>query len=90
MCSTYLKDICISCYQRLRALSRYKVTVSNLRSKITLFKAKHSSSIDAVADYGLSKICQDMLEVSVIEGDHVTILLDDELAMEINKIIFHK
>lgn len=83
----YITDMCISFYDKLKGLFEYRIAEVKLRSKVTLFKAKTALSLNATADYGLSKICQENVEVHTVEGNHVTILENDDLAMKINEIL---
>ncbi|GJQ79756.1 hypothetical protein Trydic_g23233 [Trypoxylus dichotomus] len=79
-----------SIYDKLVAIKKYQLnrTVKDrLDSSVTLFKATTSTVQKINADYGLSKIFRDRIDVVTIESNHVTILESDDLASGINGIL---
>ncbi|KAK9746676.1 KR domain [Popillia japonica] len=82
--TNYVTEMCLSAYDRLKALSKYKLRTEKLKSPVTLLKANMTSFTKTAADYGLSNVCRDPVKVVTIEGDHASILETDELAEQIN------
>ncbi|GJQ79757.1 hypothetical protein Trydic_g23234 [Trypoxylus dichotomus] len=79
-----------SIYDKLVAIKKYQLnrTIKDrLDSSVTLFKATTSTVQKINADYGLSKIFRDRIDVVTIESNHVTILESDDLASGINTIL---
>lgn len=55
-----------------------------LRSKIVLFKPYLPSMELSEEDYGLSRYCCDPVEVRAFEGNHVSVLANQDLAEAVN------
>ncbi|XP_047362716.1 fatty acid synthase-like [Vespa velutina] len=80
-----LKNALLSFYVRLRAAMKYNPEpLPYIRAPITLLKPMLSSVRHISYDYGLEKITDGKVEVHVIDGDHSTMLENNEIAMAIN------
>lgn len=80
----YQRLLAISLYKRLLAIKSYKPSFSKIRSLVHLYKAKTAIIQDLEDDHGLSNWCHQKVNVKYFDGDHVSILDNEELAFEIN------
>ncbi|XP_035740323.1 fatty acid synthase-like isoform X2 [Vespa mandarinia] len=79
------KNAILSFYVRLHAIMKYNPEpIPYIRTPIILFKPMLSSVKHISYDYGLQKITEGKVEVHVIDGNHATMLENDEIAMVIN------
>ncbi|XP_046832934.1 fatty acid synthase-like isoform X1 [Vespa crabro] len=80
------RNAILSFYVRLQASMKYKPEpIPYIRTPIILFKPILSSVKHISYDYGLQKITDGKVEVHVIEGNHATMLENNEIAMAINR-----
>jgi len=79
------KALCTTLYNRILALQKYDaLSLSQIRSPITLLKPTQSSVHTDKEDYGLFKITRDKVKVHYVEGNHVTMLDSDKVIAAIN------
>ncbi|KAJ8679083.1 hypothetical protein QAD02_014870 [Eretmocerus hayati] len=76
--------LCTSVYNRLIAVQNYEIPAKPLRTPIILLKPTSPSLRGAAENYGLDKVTSEKVEVHYIEGNHVSILDNDKVAMAIN------
>ncbi|KAM3592126.1 uncharacterized protein V6R79_013180 [Siganus canaliculatus] len=72
-------------YHKLKAADAY-VPATKYRGNVMLLRAKTSSAINLGDDYKLSEVCDSKVSVSVIDGDHLT-LLEGKGAEAISSVI---
>ncbi|PSN47455.1 hypothetical protein C0J52_01937 [Blattella germanica] len=71
-------------YKRLKAIQQYNwFSEKKIQSKVILIRTE--AQVVPSDDYGLSKICNQKVEVHCIPGNHVTILDSQETANIINE-----
>lgn len=80
----YQRDCAISIYKRLKAVVTWTPEFK-LKSKVVLFKPKLVSIEVPDDDYGLSRFCENPVDVRLFEGNHVSILENIEVAEAANK-----
>lgn len=79
------RNICAGIYNRLIALQNYDTSnLAPLRSPIILLKPSMPTLKSVSADYGLSSITRENVEIHVVDGNHVTILDEPKIATAIN------
>uniref|UniRef100_A0A0K8V335 Fatty acid synthase n=1 Tax=Bactrocera latifrons TaxID=174628 RepID=A0A0K8V335_BACLA len=71
-----VKAAAASFYYKLAASDKYCVT-NNLQCDVTLIKPTENYSKLEI-DYGLNEVCDGKVDVLIVEGNHRTILLDEE------------
>lgn len=81
----YQRALAICLYKRIKAITKYESTI-NIKSKVILFKPTVVSITLPDEDYGLSKYCNKPVEVRVFDGNHVSILENDDVASAINEL----
>lgn len=72
-----------SLYSRLKAVKSYRPNYK-LKTSVSLFKAATASFDGAEKDFGLSSLCEHEVKVQTLQGNHVTILENPELAQYLN------
>lgn len=77
-------------YTRLNLLRTYQPTQSNLSSQVCLIKPSIPSVPDLPEDYSISKLCGKVVEVTVLEGNHATVVENEGLPQLINSIFIQK
>ena len=82
----YILEICTAVYNRLRAILSYQPSCNKIKSRVTLLKPTTPGHIKSGEDYGLSKIFE-KVEVKIFEGDHLSILENPEIGLEINRML---
>lgn len=80
----YLKRLILGTTRRVVAMRNYKCKIDSIKSDLVLFKPSVPTFRDPIEDFGLSEICKRAVSVYVIEGNHISILKNDELAKIIN------
>ncbi|KAJ3652417.1 hypothetical protein Zmor_018385 [Zophobas morio] len=80
------KQAAVALYMRCKAVLNYTFKNEKIKSSIHLFKAK-LSMIDEEDDYQMSKICDNLAEVTTIDGDHATVLNSPDLVKAISEIV---
>lgn len=73
-------------YHRLKQLMRYKFAHNKLKSDVHLIKAKYPMT-EFVDDYDLLEICEQLSSITTLEGDHSSVLNEENLQNFINSII---
>lgn len=76
--------MCNTIYQRLKAIANYESTVGKLKSHIKLIKPNQHTVLYDSEDFGLSAFTEHPVEITYVEGNHVTVLDNPECAKEIN------
>ncbi|KAJ8958992.1 hypothetical protein NQ317_011720 [Molorchus minor] len=71
-------------FTRVKTLTEYTPSYCKIRSTVKLFKAATQIVKDVPDDYGLSQLLEEPLEVQVIDGTHLTILMNKKLINTIN------
>ncbi|XP_036138949.1 fatty acid synthase-like [Monomorium pharaonis] len=81
-----LKTLCITVYKHSSAIRHYDPsTLPPIKSPIILLKPTQPLHISmADEDYGLHKVTQNMIQVHYVDGNHVTILRNEEVSAAIN------
>ncbi|KAL1501269.1 hypothetical protein ABEB36_006624 [Hypothenemus hampei] len=82
----YVKSFTLSIYNRLKGIMNWKPEYQ-LKSKVVLLKPTMVSTELSDADYGLSKYCEQPVDVKVFEGNHISILDNKEVADTINRYL---
>ncbi|XP_014482327.1 PREDICTED: fatty acid synthase-like [Dinoponera quadriceps] len=83
------KIYCTSIYKHLLALHEYDASsLPSLKSPILLLKPTLASLSSAEEDYGLSKVTEGLVQVHYVEGNHITMLDNYQVAAAINGDIF--
>ncbi|KAJ8946531.1 hypothetical protein NQ318_004667 [Aromia moschata] len=83
----YQREVANRIYRRVQALKTYTPTYDPLESDIKLYKAKHQVTDNIEEDYCLSQLFKKPVEFEVFEGNHATVLDNEELANTITKNI---
>lgn len=63
----------------------YKPSFSKIRAEVYLYKAKIQTISGLEEDFGLSELCHQKIQIKYFDGDHVSILDNQDIAQEINK-----
>ncbi|CAG9770336.1 unnamed protein product [Ceutorhynchus assimilis] len=79
------RDCAISIYKRIKAVVDWSPDFK-LKSKVILFKPVLTSIEIPDEDYGLSKFCENPVEVRVFEGNHASVLDNVEVALAANEL----
>ncbi|KAJ3652416.1 hypothetical protein Zmor_018384 [Zophobas morio] len=83
------KQAGLALYSRCKALLNYTFKNKKVKSPVHLFKAKYSM-VDEGDDYQMSKVSDDLVQVTTIDADHVTILNSPDLVKAISEIVATK
>ncbi|KAF5284901.1 hypothetical protein FQA39_LY16856 [Lamprigera yunnana] len=81
------KAIIKSAYGRCSATIMYNPTFKKLKTMVTLIKASQGLLPEISHDYDMQKLCQEPVQVHTIEGNHLSILKSDGLALIVNEIV---
>lgn len=87
---SYQRIIARSIYKRLIAILNYMPSFSKIRSEVHLYKPTIRIMHNIDDDYGLSKYCYRDLIIQTLDGDHNSILDNDELAVNIDNLFENK
>lgn len=71
-----MKKAAASFYYKLAASDKYSVT-QKLQCDVTLIKPTENYS-KLELDYGLNEVCNGKVDILIVQGNHRTILLDEE------------
>lgn len=82
--TSYLRKLILGTTKRILAIKNYKPSYSHLKSELVLFRPSVSTFGDSSDDMGLTEICKKNIAIYTIEGNHLSILKNDELAKIIN------
>nr|XP_022920511.1 fatty acid synthase-like [Onthophagus taurus] len=82
----YVIEMCKAALSRLKAIRKYEPRPEKLNSKIILGKPS-IQSLEIAEDYNLSLITTEKVDVKIFEGNHVTILENNDLIEEINSFL---
>lgn len=66
-------------------MMNYESNIEKLKSKLKLYKPSVATIIDLQEDFKLGEMFEEKIEIKYFVGDHVTILNNSNLALEINK-----
>lgn len=69
---------------RIMALRNYKPTYEYIKSQLVLFKPTEVTYKTDLEDFGLSRISKKTVPVYTLEGNHSTIIGNEELTKVIN------
>lgn len=69
------------------SLSSNKIKFEKIKSNLKFVKPSESSLNDIEKDYGLKSYSENEIEIKIVDGDHLTILNNDELVNFINSNI---
>ncbi|XP_018336345.1 fatty acid synthase-like [Agrilus planipennis] len=84
----YLRAVGQGVCRRLQAVVTYKPKFySKIKSTVILFRPTRSSVSNIANDYGLNDLCEKEVEIRFFEGNHLTILENQEVANTINDLI---
>lgn len=82
----YQRLLALSTYKRLLAIKAYEPSFSKIRAEVRLYKAKTETISGLEEDFSLSEYCHRPVQIKYFDGDHVTVLHNEELAEEINRL----
>lgn len=90
----YLRDLIIAILNRLKIVMNLNMAQDELsgvmdvklKSKITLIRPTEASVADIVEDYNLSKFSEQEISIKYVNGNHLTVLENVELAKILNEI----
>lgn len=83
----YLKNIVNALYCRLTMVFKMDLNcVDPVNSPITLIRPNHVSLANIDEDYGLGKYTNSSCTLKFMEGNHMTMIENDELPMMLNKL----
>ncbi|RZC42596.1 KR, adh short, and/or PP-binding domain containing protein [Asbolus verrucosus] len=74
-------------YKRYKSISDYSFAHEKLKFAVRLFKAKIPLVTNIRVDYEPSQFFEQPVEVTLVEGDHVTLLDETKLAEAVNLIV---
>lgn len=80
------RNLCNTIYHRLKAMACYESTVGILKSKLKLIKPTQPTAVSELEDFGMSELSEQPLDISYVDGNHVTILENPDCAKEINAL----
>ncbi|KAJ3652435.1 hypothetical protein Zmor_018399 [Zophobas morio] len=80
------KQAGLALYTRCKAILNYSFKNKKIKSAVHLFKAKYPM-VDEGGDYQLSNACDNLVQVTAIDGDHVTILNSPDLVKALSEIV---
>nr|AMK38868.1 fatty acid synthase 1 [Colaphellus bowringi] len=83
----FIKSLYKGLIKRMWALKMYTPTFTKINSKVILFKPTEQILKEYLYDLGLSLTCGNPVEVIEIEGNHLSILGDENLANRINSLL---
>ncbi|KAK5638956.1 hypothetical protein RI129_013251 [Pyrocoelia pectoralis] len=83
----YRKKIYTGFCLRMTSVFNYKPNISKLKSSFTLFKSKEGVPKSYDEDYKLQRYCEKTITVKVVDGSHVSVIKNANLASAINDII---
>lgn len=78
--------ICKTLRTRLAAVKHHTPAYNKITSKVLLYKPTKSSWPSESEDYRLSSLCKQKVAISVYEGDHRTILQNEDMINNINAL----
>src|SRR5699024_4458202 len=81
------KEAMFGLYHRFKALLNYKIDNEKIKSSVHLYKAKFPILSEFAEDYLFSELCQQPVQLTVLNGDHTTILNENKLVDNINKLL---
>ncbi|KYQ49068.1 Fatty acid synthase [Trachymyrmex zeteki] len=83
---TNLKTLCVTVYKNSVAIQQYDPsTLPPIKSSIMLLKSTHPLNMPSIEEnYCLHKVTQNVMKVHYIEGDHVSILMNEKVSAAIN------
>ncbi|XP_018393255.1 PREDICTED: fatty acid synthase-like [Cyphomyrmex costatus] len=79
-----LKTLCVTIYNNLVAIRQYDPSLPPIKTPIMLLKPTHPNMIAIEEDYGLHKVTQNTVKVHYIEGNHVSMLMNEKVPAAIN------
>ncbi|XP_072763175.1 fatty acid synthase-like [Anoplolepis gracilipes] len=80
------KLLCTTLYDHVKAIQNYNITsLPRLKSSIILLKPTLMSITFTEEDYGLHKITESAVQIHYVEGTHLTMMNNDEIASFINE-----
>ncbi|XP_045465555.1 fatty acid synthase-like [Harmonia axyridis] len=83
----YQKKVAVGFYTRLKELRTYEPDYPKIISTVRLFKPSTLSVQNFAEDYNLSRLCSNTVEVTLFEGNHITILDNPSVAEAINETL---
>ena len=83
------KQAGIALYKRCKAMLDYTFKNKKIQSSVHLFKAKYPM-VHETDDYQLSTICDDVVQLTTVDGDHATILNSPDLVKAVSEIVVLK
>ncbi|XP_031329996.1 fatty acid synthase-like [Photinus pyralis] len=83
----YQRRVAIAICEKTKSVYNYEAKFPKLKSEVTLINPNESPFVNYDEDYGLQKLCEKPVQVHTVEGTHMTIVENPELADYINKII---
>lgn len=81
---SYIKQLINGIGKRVLAIKNYKPSYQYIQSELVLLRPSISTYGDPSDDMGLSTICKKNVAIYTIEGNHLSILKNDEIAKIIN------
>lgn len=83
----YVRKLIKGAVKRVFALKNYKPSYITLKSRLVLFKPTKPSFTHRSEDFGLGEICEKTIPVHTIEGNHTSILLNNDISNHINSYL---
>lgn len=81
----YHRDLCNGTLARVKALAKYEIDTSRkIKSPLSLVRPETPTVLNAKDDYDLSQFSTQSVPVTVLEGNHFTILDNPRLIEVIN------
>lgn len=81
----YQTKLCVSLYKRIKAILNYECGPTKLISRTTLYKPSFATLANYSEDYDLNQSCLNQIQIKYIEGNHITMLDNITLAIDLNK-----
>lgn len=82
----YQRDACNAALARVKALANYKIdTTPKINAPLTLVRPEVSMVLNCKEDYELSQFTTQSVPVTILEGNHFTILDNPSLIKIIHK-----
>ncbi|KAK5637947.1 hypothetical protein RI129_012242 [Pyrocoelia pectoralis] len=81
------KEILISCYGRIKSCVTFVPLLKKIKSSVTLFKPTQQILQEAKQDYDIEAMCESPVSIKIFDGNHITILKNYNVALEINRLI---
>lgn len=82
----YQREVCFGICARLKSAIKYQPQFRKLKSMVKLFKP-NQATLAMDHDYLLQELCENPIEISTFEGNHLTITKNPQVGYAISNVI---